>query len=376
MGHQFLKDLKITIDARMINASGIGRYIKALMPALINNFNSVTLLGIPADINKFEWSGKVQIIEVKAPIYSVSEQFEILRKTPACDIFMAPHYNAPVWLPQAKKVAVIIPDANHLVFGKEMSLIKRLYAKFFYAVSVKKDILFTISDFSRSEISRFTKIDLASLKVAKCAIDKDYFNNIQFQMEAGNFPPQIEQIKNLDYILFTGNVKPHKNLKRCLLAFEKISDAYPNLKFLIVGKKDNFISGDKAVFELVENSPILKEGVVFTGHLSDMELAYLYKNAKLFLFPSLYEGFGIPPLEAMFFGCPVIVSREGSLPEICGNAAYFCNAYDVDDIASSIIEMLSNSTLRKDLIAKGFVKVNEYDWKYFNSTIINGLTIK
>jgi len=363
----------IVIDARMISMSGIGRYIQALIPALIKNSSKLILLGKQKDIEKFPWAKQVELIEVQAPIYSISEQKDIFLKTPKCDIFLSPHYNSPTWLPQAKKIAVIIPDTNHLVFGKEMSVAKRLYGKLFYAVSVKKDIIFTISDFSKSEIVRFTKIDGDRIKVAKCAIDKNYFSSIQLQLESESFPPEISQFKHLDYILFTGNVKPHKNLKRSLLAFEKISATHPGLKFLIVGKKDNFISGDKAVFELVENNPVLKERVVFTGHLSDLELAYLYKNAKLFLFPSLYEGFGIPPLEAMFFGCPVIVSKEGSLPEICGDAAFYCNAYDVDDIAISINEMLSNTALRNDLIAKGFVKVNEYDWEYFNDAIVAGL---
>jgi glycosyltransferase involved in cell wall biosynthesis len=365
---------KIVVDARMINMSGIGRYIQAMIPALIKNFQKVTLMGSMVEISKFEWADKVIVIEVNAPIYSLSEQAEIIWKTPKCDIFISPHYNVPILLPQAKKVAVIIPDTNHLVFAKELSFVKRMYAKIFYQFAVNKDIIFTISDFSKSEIVKFTKCKPQKIIIAKCAIDKDHFRKLDKELSTNKTSPEIENYKNDNYVLFTGNVKPHKNLTRALLAFEEVAKNQTNLKFLIVGKRDNFITGDNKIFKLVEESPFLIERVKFTGRISDLNLAFLYKHAKAFLFPSLYEGFGLPPLEAMIFGCPVIASREGSLPEVCGDAAYYCDAYDVEDISRAIVQVLSNEALKKDLITKGFLKVEEYDWAIFNNSILNGLS--
>jgi len=364
---------KLVIDARMINISGIGRYIQALIPALIKHFSQVTLLGNITDISKFDWHKEVSIVELNDPIYSITEQLNLFRKTPSCDIFLSPHYNVPLYLPQAKKTAVIIPDTNHLVFRDNMSFIKRAYARLFYKIAVNKDMVFTISHFSKAEIVKFTNCNPDKIIVGTLAIDKDQFKQLNQQIELNNLP-EFESYKHDNYILYIGNIKPHKNLKRALLAFEQVEKSKPGLRFLIVGKKDNFLTGDNEVFKLVESNQSLNEKVDFTGRVSDLHLAYLYKHAKLFLFPSLYEGFGLPPLEAMVFGCPVIVSKEGSLPEICGNAAYYCNAYDVGDIARSVTEVLTNNALRDDLINKGFLKVNEYDWSHFSSIVVNGLS--
>jgi glycosyltransferase involved in cell wall biosynthesis len=372
MNRQPIKKMHIVIDVRMINMSGIGRYIQVLVPVLIENFSKLTVIGKTAEIEKYSWSNRVEIIELAAPIYSISEQIGIFFKTPSCDIFISPHYNSPIFLPQAKKIAVIIPDTNHLVFKNEFSLAKRIYATFFYKVSVNQDIIFTISEFSKSEIVKFTKCNPDKITVGLLSIDKEEFKLLN-ERALLNSVNEFSGYQDIKYILYIGNVKPHKNLKRALLAFEIAAEKIPDLRFLIVGKKDNFLTGDPEVFKLVEENPTLKEKVDFTGHVSDFHLAYLYKHAKVFLFPSLYEGFGLPPLEAMIFGCPVIVSKEGSLPEICGEAAYYCNAYDVDDIAASIIKVLSDDTLRQDLITKGLKKVNEYDWSHFTNIVAQGL---
>ncbi|MDB4926293.1 glycosyltransferase family 1 protein [Mucilaginibacter sp.] len=362
----------VVLDARMINMSGIGRYIQALIPAFIQNFSEITLLGVLSEIKKFDWAEKIKVIELNDHIYSINEQISIFLKTPKCDIFIAPHYNAPIYLPQAKKIAVIIPDTNHLVFRNDLSLMKRLYAQLFYKIAINKDIIFTISDFSKSEIVKFTNCASAKIIVAKLAIDKEHFKKLDQEIKLTSFP-EFEKYQSSNYILYIGNIKPHKNLKRALLAFVKAAINYPDLRFLIVGKKDNFLTGDNEVFDLVKQNNYLTEKVDFTGHVSDLHLAFLYKHAKLFLFPTLYEGFGLPPLEAMFFGCPIIVSKEGSLPEICGDAAYYCNAYDIDDIAKAITTIMLNKNLREKLIDKGVAKVNEYDWSVFTTAVVKGL---
>jgi glycosyltransferase involved in cell wall biosynthesis len=375
MNRQLINKMHIVIDVRMINMSGIGRYIQVLVPVLIENFSKVTLLGKKADIEKFSWFDKIEIIELAAPIYSISEQIGILFKTPSCDIFISPHYNSPIFLPQAKKIAVIIPDTNHLVFRNEFSLAKRMYATFFYKVSVKKDIIFTISDFSKSEIVRLTNCNPDKITVGLLSIDKEEFKLLNERLLLNSIN-EFSSYQGIKYILYIGNVKPHKNLKRALLAFEIAAKKIPDLRFLIVGKKDNFLTGDPEVFKLVEENQNLKEKVDFTGHVSDFHLAYLYKHAEVFLFPSLYEGFGLPPLEAMFYGCPVIVSREGSLPEICGDAAYYCDAFDTNDIANSILDVLSKDSIKTSLIANGYEKLKEYDWSFFAKVVVNGLTNK
>ena len=115
----------------------------------------------------------------------------------------------------------------------------------------------------------------------------------------------------------------------------------------------------------------LGDRVEFTGYVDDDQLKQLYRKAKLFLFPSLYEGFGLPPLEAMACGCPVIVSKAASLPEICGDAAYYVNPYDVEDIAKGIYTVLTDEGLQKELIRKGLQRVKLFSWEKSARELIN-----
>lgn len=136
------------------------------------------------------------------------------------------------------------------------------------------------------------------------------------------------------YILYVGNDYPHKNLKRLKLAFEKLKQ-------------------DGLDYELV----------LITEFVSEQELDNLYKNASLFVFPSLSEGFGLPPLEAMARGVPVVSSNATCLPEILGDAAVYFNPLDIDDMARVIKETLLSDRVQKILIAKGFEQAKKYDWK-------------
>lgn len=374
-----VKNQYLVLDARMIKISGIGRYIQVLIPTLIENFSQITLLGKKSEINEFEWSPNVNVIELSDLLYSITEQLNIFRKTPTCDIFISPHYNVPIYLPQAKRRIAIIPDVNHLVFLDDFSFFKRMYAKIFYNLAVfKSDLIFTISDFSKSEIIKYTKCKPNKICVAKCAIDTKYFENIKTSLlNNSNYfnLNDINEYAKTDYILFVGNIKPHKNLKRSLLAFEAVIKKAPDLKFIIAGRNDKLITADIEIYSLINTNKALKEKVIFTGTISDLSIAYLYAHAKCLVFASLYEGFGIPPLEAMFFRCPVISSREGSLPEICGDAVLYCNAFDSNDIADKMTSILNDNDLRNALIKKGAKKVLEYDWNSFSRIIVEQIKL-
>lgn len=136
------------------------------------------------------------------------------------------------------------------------------------------------------------------------------------------------------YILYIGNDYPHKNLERLKLAFEKT-------------KKDGLDC----------------ELILVTNFVSEQKLENLYRSASLFVFPSLYEGFGLPPLEAMKRGVPVVSSNATCLPEILGDAALYFNPFDIDDIAEKIKKVLADKNLREQLIQKGFAQVKKYSWK-------------
>ena len=151
-------------------------------------------------------------------------------------------------------------------------------------------------------------------------------------------------------------VKVRKNFKNLILAFNRLD--IEDLELIIVGS-------DHSVFKNQDLKKVIQSNkhTHFTGYLSDDELAQLYKNAMLFIYPSLYEGFGIPPLEAMAFGCPTIVSNITSLPEVCGDAAYYVDPYDINDIAKGMKEVLENDNLRSNLINKGYDRVKLFSWE-------------
>ena len=166
-----------------------------------------------------------------------------------------------------------------------------------------------------------------------------------------------ERLVKDEYILFVGNRKKHKNLSRLILAFNQVKNIFPNLKFVIAGKKDNEIDE----IDLLKNRLNLKEKIIEAISPGDEEIINLYKYAKAFIFPSLYEGFGLPPLEAMAIEIPVLASDIPVLKEICGNAAYFFNPYDVEDMAKAICKVVTDESLRRSLIEKGKERVKFFD---------------
>jgi glycosyltransferase involved in cell wall biosynthesis len=161
------------------------------------------------------------------------------------------------------------------------------------------------------------------------------------------------------YILYVGNIKPHKNLERLIEAFHYVrSQGRPELELLIIGDE---ISRLQALRRAVHKYN-LHRYVRFHGYVADKTLAVLYRLASVFVFPSLYEGFGLPPLEAMASGTPVVTSNVSSLPEVVGDAAVLVDPYSADAIAGGILKVLHSSHLRSELRERGFARVREYSW--------------
>ncbi|WP_223154209.1 glycosyltransferase family 4 protein [Campylobacter concisus] len=352
---------KLIIDFRMHKASGIGIYIKSLLPYLVEKFD-VILLGSRAEIQDYAWSKSVKILECKSKIYSIKEQLELPLKIPKCDIFWSPHYNIPILPIRAKFRVVTIHDAFHLAFYDTLNFMQKIYAKTILNQALSRsDIVLSVSNFSRSEILKYTKTD-KNIFVVPNAIDERRFN----QYCDSNTLEAVARDYSLpkDFVLFVGNVKPHKNLKNLLFALEKT-----NLNLVIVGKKDGFITGDSVISEIIQTKN-LSNRIFFTGYVKDTDIAAIYNLAKLFVFPSLYEGFGIPPLEAQACGCPVVCSNAASLPEVCGDSVIYFDPHDVEDMRNKIQIVLSDENLRNELRAKGFENIKRFSWERSAKQII------
>jgi glycosyltransferase involved in cell wall biosynthesis len=246
-----------------------------------------------------------------------------------------------------------------LAFFNELSLPKKIYAKIFFGGAMRlSDKIITISQFSKNELIKYTAKKYASKIEVIYRFVGDVIDSQQ------NIKEQASAKKDEQFFLFVGNVKPNKNLKNALLGFKHAITNNKNLAqnciFTIVGKKDGFITGDPEISAMIEKDVVLQEKVQFTGHMSDKELIGLYQHALALVFPSYYEGFGLPPLEAMYFGCPTICSNAASIPEICGDASLYFNPSVPAEIGEKMMDIYSSPDLRESLKEKGTRQVNKY----------------
>ena len=343
---------EIAIDARMIRSSGIGTIISSIAPRLIarNRDWRFRLLGNPEVLRAFSWTAApgVDIVPFDAPIHSIAEQLRFpagaLKQS---DLLWSPNYNIPLRWP--KPLLVNVNDMAHLAL-REMfgSIAKQSYARLMFRLVRKRaDAVAYISSFTAKEFHHYVGSPHGSEFVVPCGVEDAWF-------EAG--PTRQRRIR--PEILFVGNVKPHKNLGRLLDAFALVAADIPH-DLVIVGRKEGFITGDTAVLERIAG---FDGRVRFTGYLPDTDLRELYRSADALVLPSLYEGFGLPPVEAMAAGCPVLVSRRASLPEVCQDAALYCDPLDTADIATNLRRIVQDQELRTILKNNGFARARQLNW--------------
>lgn len=353
----------------MIENSGIGVYLKYYINYLARSERfKILLLGNLRKLNKyFQVEENLTIKKLDIPIYSLKEQLYLPFVIPRCDIFWSPHYNIPILPIKSNKRVVTIPDAAHLAVSKLMgfSIIQKIYANIVFRAAVfLSDVVLTISHFSKREILKYAAVDSNKIKVIYLGIDSK-INNAVLPIEKEEVFKKYALPQK--YILFVGNVKPHKNLISLIKSYHRIRDKIKDYKILIVGKKEGFITGDNVIFKFIAKHE-LERDIHFTGFVDDLHLPIIYQSAQLFVFPSKYEGFGFPPLEAMANNCPVVSSSNGSLPEICGDAVkFFTEEGDLDD---AILDVINDRDLRKELIGKGEIHWRKFSWKKSGESFI------
>lgn len=338
--------MKIAIDARMIQMSGIGTYIKALMGHGIYDI----ALGDGNDILKYD--ANVKVINYSDKIYGAGEQLHFpakeLRKSGA-DLLHVPHYNVPVFY--RGKLAVTVHDLTHLVLPQFLpNKAAYLYAKFLIGYAVRKaDVVFTVSENSKRDILRFYNIPEDKIAVVYNAVDSRFVHrdreSVCYLLDKYHIP------RDKKVIMYVGNLKPHKNLPRLLEAYSKMN-----------GREDTCLVLVGKAFDSEDLTPQIKalgieDSVIKTGIIVDNELVDFYNLADLFVFPSLYEGFGIPPLEAMACGTPVVCSNNSSLPEVVGDAAYMFDPYDEKQIRDAMEKVLGDDSLAQSLVERGYKRV-------------------
>jgi glycosyltransferase involved in cell wall biosynthesis len=353
----------LCVDARMINNSGIGVYIKYFVRKLLSAKQyEVVLLGDKVVLSTIFDQNLYRLVEVSFPIYSVKEQLKLPLLVPECDLFWSPHYNVPILPIKAKKHLVTIPDVYHLAFFQTLSIAQRVYAKLVLNAAVlKADSITTISHYSEKQIRDFISFNPRAISVIHLGLDTELFNRVDDSVIFQNISRKYDIPDK--YILFVGNVKPNKNLKALVAAFKLLANKLSDYQVLIVGKRDGFINGDPELFRAISADPAIADRVVFTGYVELNDLPVIYSMATVFAFPSLYEGFGFPPLEAMACGTPVVASDRASIPEICGDAVVYADPDDTVKFAEALLDVCTNQRLRERLISKGLEHIKQYTWK-------------
>lgn len=355
--------LHFCADSRMINNSGIGVYIREYIRFILTKDSfRITLIGRKDELDfYFSHFSNWHHIDADFPIYSITEQLKLPLLIPTCDVFWSPHYNVPLLPIRARRHLVTVPDVYHLAYYRTLSMPQKVYAKVVANAAVRRaDRITTISMYSKQEILRFTGADAARIDVLYLGLDTTLFQPIRH-------PAEWKRVKTRyklpdQYILFVGNVKPNKNLRRLVDGFAKLLTVLPALNLVITGKQEGFITGDPALFARIRADEELARRIVFTGFVDTKDLPVLYSLAHLFAFPSIYEGFGFPPLEAMACGCPVVASNASSIPEICGDAAQYVDPLDADSIARGLRVVATDSDLRQQLIGAGHRQCLRYNW--------------
>ncbi|WP_378180262.1 glycosyltransferase family 4 protein [Aquimarina sp. SS2-1] len=348
--------MRLVVDIRLIHNSGIGTYIKNILPGIISSFDEVIVLVNKEGIDEFKWKNRVHVITFPYKTYSFLEQLYYSSVIPECDVFWTPHFNAPLFSIKSKKRIVTIHDVNHMSNPSNFSRIKRLWAKVLYQNAVRKsDYIITVSEFSKSEILRHFKAEKQKLSVVHCGVKQNYGKSINTEDCSLALPKS--------YFLFVGNVKPHKNLITLLQAYKELDKSVrTTYKLVILGKKEGFITNDYKVFEFIKEHN-LENDIYFTGCIKDQEVPIVYHQATMFIFPSLYEGFGLPILEAMSCAVPVLSSDRTSLPEIGGAASLYFDPSNFAELKEKITLLVNDKKLQSEMIKKGIEHVKNFSWE-------------
>ena len=230
----------------------------------------------------------------------------------------------------------------------------------------RADLVITISEFSKCEIIKYLAIPSKKIHVVHCGVDLKQYREID------NIK-QIEDVKQKygivgNYILYLGTLEPRKNLHSLLTAYmylKKEQKFVPNL--VLAGKKGWLYD---SIFEKVKEYG-LQENVVFPGYIAASDAPILLSGALLFVFPSLYEGFGIPPLEAMACGTPVITSNSSSLPEVVGDAAILTDPLDIQGLKNAMQKLINSPELRRKLKEKGKLRAEQFSWRASAKRLLN-----
>lgn len=347
--------MKIVVDARELRTSS-GRYVERLLHYLqkIDTKHDYAVLLRPQDIEGWHPTNK-KFIPVACPYkeFTLAEQTalkeQIQRLKP--DLVHFAFAQQPIFY--RGKVVTTIHDLTTARFdnpSKNWFVFR--FKRFIYKLAVrmvarKSKALITPSDFVKDDLARFARINSRKITVTHEAAEP---------LSDRSVP--MDGLSDSPFIMYVGRPNPHKNLNRLIAAFSILKKTHPRLKLVLVGKTDfNY----RMLARYVKKLDI--DGIIFSGFLPDSQVRWLYEHTAAYVFPSLSEGFGLPALEAMVHGAPVVSSNATCLPEIYGEAATYFDPIDVPSMAHSIALVLDDATLARTLHTRGIKRAASFSWK-------------
>jgi len=344
----------IAIDARIINSS-TGRYVERLVTYLqeVDTDNTYSVL-VPEKDKDF-WKPRNENFTVRTvnyDNYSFNEQLGfnayLNKLKPDLVHFCMPQQPLAY---KGKKVTTFHDltllktynsDKNWLVFHTKQKVGKYVFKR----VAEENNHIIAISQFTKKEVQSLVPLPDEKISV------------IYESSDVAGISPKKYQLPFKKYILYVGQQSDYKNIKRLGDAHQILLAKYPDLGLVLVGSKNASALANETYF----NERHYKN-IEFTGFVDDHHLSWLYSNAQAYVFPSLMEGFGLPGLEAMGYGTPVVSSSATCLPEVYGQAAHYFNPEDTSDIAEAVDQVLSNDQLRTRLAKAGYKQIKKYSWK-------------
>jgi glycosyltransferase involved in cell wall biosynthesis len=359
--------MRIGIDARFFGSTGkgLGRYTQRLVENLEKTDYENQYFIFLRKENFEEYQPKnPNFHRVMADFrwYTFSEQINmprILNKY-NLDLVHFPHFNVPILY--RKKFIITIHDLILIHFPTVKNTTLNPFFYWFKFAAYKLAIWLAIRRAAKVvAVSNFTKNDiLQHYKIPEDKICVTYEASDTQTAEIRNNSEAIFKKYGImkPYIMYVGNAYPHKNLEALILAFGEIKKVKANLKLVLVGKEDYFYARLK---KFAQAKKI--DGVIFAGFVPDSDLHTIYRNAELYVFASLYEGFGIPPLEAMARGIPVASSDHECMKEVLGENVYYFDAKKPENIARAVIVLMDDKVLQENLVQKGYEQIKKYSWQ-------------
>jgi glycosyltransferase involved in cell wall biosynthesis len=369
--------VKIAIDIRRMSEFGVGTYIRNIVRTLgrLDHETEYFLIGTPGKVQEIgPLPANFQTVPLLASEHSLKgfSEFRSAVQRLRCDLVHIPNlFSVPRALP-CPYVMTVHDMLEHMSRARERSGFWRsLYFQLTKHVLSGAARIFAVSNFTRNEIEKLFEIPLNHIEVVYNAIDERFLRG-HASVADRELIAQRYQV-TYPFLLYAGRISPHKNVVRMIEAFSALKtelerdQVYPDLKLIIIGDD---LSGNPDLRRTVVRSGVQND-VRFLGFIPIEVLRIFYDEAKVFVFPSLYEGFGLPPLEAMAHGTPVVTSNVSSLPEVVGNAAVLVNPENVFEIMRALHRVLTDQALRDRMKERGYQQATRFSWDISVRRVLN-----